>query len=99
MNNIEYQHFLNILIEVLKKHGPIKRKYLRANQERFMIKDLYKAIIRRSKLRSKLLHVGQTCLKKNLNSNEIFCVNILNKAKKETLNIYKNDIKSVFDNK
>ena len=31
INNIEYQHFLNIFIEVLNKHAPMKIKYLRAN--------------------------------------------------------------------
>ena len=32
INNIEYQHFLNIFIEILNKHAPMKIKYLRANQ-------------------------------------------------------------------
>ena len=29
---MEYQHFLNIFIDVLNKHAPMKQKYLRANQ-------------------------------------------------------------------
>ena len=44
INNIEYQHFLNIFIEILNKHAPMKTKYLRANQGKFMTKCLYKAI-------------------------------------------------------
>ena len=31
INNIEYQHFLNIFIEILNEHAPMKIKYLRAN--------------------------------------------------------------------
>ena len=52
-NNTGYQHFLNIFIEVLNKHAPMKQKYLRANQRRFMTKKLQKAIMKRSRLRNK----------------------------------------------
>ena len=31
INNIEYQHFLNIFIEILNEHAPMKIKYPRAN--------------------------------------------------------------------
>ena len=55
LGNMEYQHFLNIFIEILNKHAPMKQKYLRANQVRFMTKDLHKAIVKRSRLRNKFL--------------------------------------------
>ena len=55
INNIEYQHFLNIFIEILNKHAPMKIKYLRANQGKFMTKSLHKAIMKRSRLRNKFL--------------------------------------------
>ena len=35
-NNMGYQHFLNIFIEILNKHAP--KKYLRVYQGRFMTK-------------------------------------------------------------
>ena len=38
INSMEYQHFLSIFIEILNKHTPMKQKYLRANQGRFMTK-------------------------------------------------------------
>ena len=50
LGNMEYQHFINIFIEILNKHAPMKQKYLRANQGRFMTKDPYKAIMKRSRL-------------------------------------------------
>ena len=31
INNMEYLHFLNIFIEILNKHAPMKQKYLRPN--------------------------------------------------------------------
>ena len=43
--NLELKYFLNIVIEFLNKHAPIKRKYLRANQGEFMSKELSKAIM------------------------------------------------------
>ena len=44
LGNMEYEHFLNIFIEVLNKHAPMKQNYLRGNQGRFMTKNLHKAI-------------------------------------------------------
>ena len=55
INNIECQHFLNISVEILNKHASMKIKYLRANQGKFMTKDLNKAIMRCSRLRNKIL--------------------------------------------
>ena len=46
-NNTKYQHFLNIFIETLNKHTPLKQKYLRAHQGRFVTKGLHKAIMKR----------------------------------------------------
>ena len=46
--NIDF--FKNIFLRVLKKHAPIKTKYLRTNHSPFVTKDLRKAIMLRSKL-------------------------------------------------
>ena len=55
LGNMEHQHFLNIFIDILNKHAPMKQKYLKANQGRFMTKDLHKAIMKHSRLRNKFL--------------------------------------------
>ena len=55
LGNMEYQHFLNIIIDILNKHAPMKQKYHRANQGRFMTKDLHEAIMKRSRLKNKFL--------------------------------------------
>ena len=52
INNTEYQYFLNVFIEILNKHAPMKTKYLRANQGKFTTKGLHKAIMKRSRLRN-----------------------------------------------
>ena len=53
--NTEYQHFLNIFLDILNKHVPIKKKYFRANQRNFIKRELSKAIMKRSKLRYRFL--------------------------------------------
>ena len=83
INNMEYQHFLNIFIEVLNKHAPMKQKYLRANQGRFLAKNLHKAIMKRSRLRNKFLSDMTEMSRKEYKKQRHFCVNLLKRAKKE----------------
>ena len=51
--NIEFS--MNSFLKVLNKHAPIKTKYLRANHSPFVVKELSKAIILRSKLGNQYL--------------------------------------------
>ena len=74
LGNMEYQHFLNIFIEILNKHAPMKQKYLRANQGRFMTKDLHKAIMKRSRLRNKVLRYGTDISKEEYKNRINLCV-------------------------
>ena len=85
INNMEYQHFLNIFIEVLNKHAPMKQKYLRANQGIFMTKNLHKAIMKRS--RNKFLSERTEMSRKEYKKQRNFCVNLLKRAKKNILQI------------
>ena len=82
INNIEYQHFLDIFIEVLNKHAPMKIKYLRANQGKFITKGLNKAIIKRSRLRNKFLRDRTETFREEYKKQINFCVKLLKKAKK-----------------
>ena len=91
---MEYQHFLNIFIDILNKHAPMKQKYLRANQGRFMTKDLHKAIMKRSRLRNKFLRDRTDISREEYKKQRNLCVSLLKKAKK-IIKI----IKSVTDNK
>ena len=49
---MKYHHFPYIFIEILDRHASVKRKYLRANQGRFMTKDLHNAIMKHCRLRN-----------------------------------------------
>ena len=94
---MEYQHFLNILIEILNKQAPMKQKYLRANQGRFVTKDLHKAIMKRSRLRNKFLRDRTDISREEYKKQRNLCVSLLKKAKKD--HFANLDIKSVTDNK
>ena len=52
INNIGYDNFHDICMNLLNKYVPIKCKYLRANDGPFMNKELRKAVIFRSRLKN-----------------------------------------------
>ena len=81
--NMEYQDFLNIFINILNKHAPMKQKYLIANQGRFMTKDLHKAIMKRSRLRNKFLRDRTDISREEYKKQRNLCVSLLKKAKKD----------------
>ena len=97
ISNMEYQHFVNIFIEILNKHAPMKQKYLRANQGRFMTKDLHKTIMKRTRLRNKLLSNWAEMFREEYKKQRDFCVNLLKKANKE--HFANLDVNSISDNK
>ena len=47
-----HRSFTKIFIETLSKHVSIKKKYVCANHVTFVTKDLWKAIMLRSRLRN-----------------------------------------------
>ena len=95
--NSEFEHFLNIFIEILNKHTPIKKKYLRANQGEFMSKELNTAIMTRSRLHNKFLKKKSADSKIAYANQRNYCVNLLCRTKKKYFaNI---NISSITDNK
>ena len=85
INNVEYQQFLNIFIEALNKHAPMKQKYLRVNQGRFYTKNLHKAIMKRSRFRNNFLSDRTETSRKEYKKERYLCVNHLKRAKSEHL--------------
>ena len=97
LRNMEYQHFLNIFIEILNKHALMKQKYLRANHGRFMTKYLDKAIMKPSRLMNRFLRNRTDISREEYKKQRNLCVSHLKKAKKD--HFANLDIKSVTDNK
>ena len=50
-----YESFETTFIEVLNKHAPLRKKFLRGNHAPYITKTLRKAIMRRSQLETKYL--------------------------------------------
>ena len=56
----------------MNKHAPMKQKYLKANQGRFMTKDLHKAIMKQSRLRNTFQRDTAEIQEMNTKSKQIF---------------------------
>ena len=61
----------------LDKHAPVKKRYVRANQQNFMDKELNQAIMVRSKLRNKYLKSKSEIDKQRYNKQRNYCVKLL----------------------
>ena len=81
-DDITVDIFKMTFLNVLNKFAPLKKKYLRANNCRFVNKELNKAIMQRSRLRNAYLkdktRAARIAYKKQRN----VCVSILRKSKK-----------------
>ena len=70
-------------MQILERHAPLKRKYVRANQCPFMTKELRKAVMKRSQLRNAFnknkLEINKMLYRKQRN----LCTNLVKKAKRD----------------
>ena len=95
--NLEFEHFLNIFIEALNNHTLMKKEYLSANQGEFMTKELYKAIMTRSRLCNNFLKERSADSKITYDKQRKYRVNLLRRIKN---NYFANiNISSITDNK
>ena len=85
------------LMKVLDQHAPIKKKYIRANDGKFMTKELRKAIMHRSKLKNKYNKNRTDDNWKKYKQQRNKCVTLLRRTK---LHYYKHlDTHDLTDNK
>ena len=96
-NDRGFENFCDMSIKLLNKHALIKMKYKRGNHMPFIAKDLSKAIVKRSQLRSNYLKNKTDSNKMLYKKQRNYCVSLLRKSK---TNYYANlDAKKVSDNK
>ena len=55
--NENYELITNVFSNIVEKHPPLKKKFLRGNQAPFMTKEFRKAIYNRSRLRNKFCKI------------------------------------------
>ena len=63
-------------LSIFNKHVPIKRKYAQANEALSMIRELHKAIMKKSKLKNKFLELKSITDWKNCNVQQNYCKSI-----------------------
>ena len=89
--------FVDMTMRILKRHAPLKQKYIRANNAPFMTKELRKAIMNRSKLKNKSNSVNTREAHHEYKKQRNLCTYLLKKAKKD---YYSNlNPKTITDNK
>ena len=81
MQSDDLAQFTNISKMILEKKAPLKERYVRYNQVKFMNKNLQKPIMNRSRLLNKkeTTEPTRSAYKRQRN----FCVKLLRKTKKE----------------
>ena len=81
LNEISNDDYMSLLMRILNKHAPLKTKYIRANEQPFMTKELRKEHMKRTmllnKYRKNKSEVNERAYKKQRN----LCVNLLKKVK------------------
>ena len=96
-NNGGLQRFCDINIIILNRHAPRKRKHARGNQMPFITRDLLKAAMKRSRVRSDFLKTRTGENKASYTKQRNYCVSLLKKFKEKYFaNLNEKDI---MDNK
>ena len=94
---MNYSEFENIFMNILNRHAPLRKKYLRANNAPFMNKPLSKAIMVRSRLRNKFIKCKTSESRDAYRKQRNYCVTLLRETKKR---FYENlNPKFIRDNK
>ena len=81
LKQISNDNYVSLFMEIFNRHAPLKSKYVRANDQPFMTKDLRKEHMKRTRLRNKYLkdktEASNIAYKKQRNK----CVSPLKKTK------------------
>ena len=97
LSNNNFDKFQNTLCDVLNKHAPLKKKYLRANDSPFMTKHLRKMIMNRSRYKNAYIKNKTVDNWERYSKLRNECVKLTKKVKIE---YFRNiNIQSIIDNK
>ena len=94
---LDYDYFKQAFMNILNRHAPMKKKFVRGNNAPFMNKILSQAFMHRSKLKNKYNKYPTDQNKKNYNQQRNFCVSLLKREKRKYYNNL--DLKIFKDNK
>ena len=81
LHAISNDSYVNLISNILNVHAPIKTKYVRANDQPFMNKDLRKEHMKRSRLRNRYRKMKTTENEMKYKKQRNLCANLLKRAK------------------
>ena len=82
-----YESFESVFLNLLNKHAPLKKNFVRGNQATYMTKQLRKAIMRLSELESKFLKIALLKIKLNSKNKRVFVANFITKNENSSVMI------------
>ena len=82
-----YESFESVFLNLLNKHTPLKKKFVRGNQATYMTKQLRKAIMRLSELESKFLKIALLKIELNSKNKRVFVANFITKNENSSVMI------------
>ena len=89
--------FKSTVDNILQKHAPTKKRYVRANQASFINSTIHNEVMRRTRLRNKFIDSKADADRIAYNKQRNYCVSLIRKEKKA---YYSNlNIRDVTDNK
>ena len=96
-NTTSFEELEKIFMDLLNKLASLKCKFLRANHSKFMMKELSKAIMLRTRFRRQFLKMKTPEANGKYNKQRNICVSLIRKAKR---NYYESlDLNNICDNK
>ena len=96
-SQVSFGTFKSNVDNILQKHAPIKKRYVRANQASFISSKIHKEVMRRTRLRDKFINSKTDADRIAYNKQRNYCVSLIRKGKKA---YYSNlNIRDVTDNK
>ena len=81
-SQISFGAFKSTVDNILQKHAPIKKRYLRENQASFMNSKIHKEVMRRTRLRNKFIGSKTYASRIAYNKQRNYCVSLIRKEKK-----------------
>ena len=94
---ISFGTFKSTVDNILQKHAPIKKRYVRANQGSFINSKVHKEVMRRTRLRNKFIEFKTDANRIAYNKQRNYCASLI---LKEKIAYYSNlNVRDVTENK
>ena len=78
-SQISFGTFKSTVDNILQKHAPIKKRYVRANQASFINSKIHKEVMRRTRLRNKFIDSKTDADRIAYNKQRNYCVSLIRK--------------------